>query len=56
LNTLTAIGSLESTYRNDGQWVEVVTLEKLLEVDKVEWHPDMLTAMSYLTFMYWEEH
>ena len=50
------MGNLASTYQNQGQWDEAVTLEeKVLEVSKAvlgEWHPDTLKSKNNLAETY----
>ena len=52
LDTLTSIGNLASTYRNQGRWKEAEELEvQVMETRKRvlgEKHPDTLTSMGNL--------
>ncbi|KAH8744696.1 hypothetical protein F5882DRAFT_313069, partial [Hyaloscypha sp. PMI_1271] len=54
-STLTSMGNLASTYRNQGRWkeaedLEVQVMETSLRVLGAE-HPDTLTSMNNLTFI-----
>ncbi|KAL9572088.1 hypothetical protein ACKAV7_003805 [Fusarium commune] len=58
-NTLTSMGNLASTYRNQGRWKEAEDLEvRVMEAGKTvlgEEHPDTLTSMDNLATTYWNQ-
>nr|POF26240.1 vegetative incompatibility protein het-e-1 [Quercus suber] len=58
-STLTSMGNLASTYRNQGRWTEAEELEvKVMETRRTvlgEAHPDTLTSMNNLASTYWNQ-
>ena len=57
--TLTSMGNLASTYRNQGRWKEAEELfVQVMEIKKRvlgEEHPDTLTSINNLALMFWAQ-
>jgi Tetratricopeptide repeat len=58
-DTLTSMGNLASTYKDQGRWMEAEKLDiSVMEIRKRvlgEEHPDMLSSMANLASTYWDQ-